>query len=150
VIIGIGNPMRRDDGVGPAAVACLEGTDLTRPEGETELMVLDGEPTRLLEAWRDRQRAIVIDAARSDGVAGSIHRVEVGHDPLPRWATGSSSHSAGLAEALALGRALDRLPQQLIVFGVEVGDLTLGEGLSGAVCAALPALVERVTVEARR
>jgi hydrogenase maturation protease len=150
VIIGIGNPMRRDDGVGPAALVWLEHTDLAHGDGRAELITLDGEPTRLLDAWRGRRRAIVIDAARSDARAGSIHRVEVGHDPLPGWATGSSSHSAGLAEAVALGRTLDLLPEQLIVFGVEAGDLALGEGLSGAVLAALPALVEQVASEARR
>lgn len=150
VIIGIGNPMRGDDGVGPAAVACLEHTDPALLEGEPELIALDGEPARLLEAWRGRRLAIVIDAARSDKAAGSIHRIEVGRDPLPPWATGSSSHSAGLAEAVALGRTLDRLPRQLIVFGVEPGDLTLGEGLSSAVSAALPALIEQVALEAGR
>ena len=150
VIIGIGNPMRHDDGVGPAAIACLEATDLALPEGAPELITLDGEPARLLEAWRGRRRAIVIDAARSDEVAGFIHRVEVGRDPLPPWAAGSSSHSAGLAEAVALGTTLDRLPRQLIVFGIEPHDLSLGVGLSLAVSAALPVLIEQVAIEAGR
>lgn len=150
VIIGIGNPMRRDDGVGPAAVACLEHGDLALGEGEAELIALDGEPARLLDAWRGRRRAIVIDAARSDEAAGFVHRVEVGRDPLPPWTTGSSSHSAGLAEAVALATTLDRLPQQLIVFGVESDDVSLGEGLSSAVSAALPVLIEQVAIEAVR
>ena len=148
VIIGIGNPMRRDDGIGPAAVACLERTDLAG--AGPELLTLGGEPTGLLEAWQRRWRTIVIDAARSDATAGTIHRVEVGADPLPPWAAGSSSHSAGLAEAVALGRALDRLPEHLIVFGVEAADVSLGEGLSGEVRAALPSLVRQVVGEARR
>lgn len=149
VIIGIGNPMRHDDGVGPAAIACLEETDHSL-EGEPELICLDGEPTRLLDAWRGRRRAIIVDAAHSDKAAGFIHRVEVGRDPLPPWATGNSSHSAGLAEAVALGTTLDRLPQQLIVFGVEPDDLSLGPGLSRAVAAALPVLIEQIVTEASR
>ena len=150
-IIGIGNPMRRDDGVGPAAVACLEQSEVFDEEGAPlELLTLDGEPTRLMDAWRDRRRAIVIDAARSGAVAGSIHRVEVGADPLPAWAAGHSSHSAGLAEAVDLGRTLDRLPEQLVVFGIETADVTLGEGLSDEVRGALPHLVRQVMAEARR
>lgn len=151
LIIGIGNPVRRDDGIGPAAVACLERTDLADTAvARLELLTLDGEPTRLMEAWRNRWRTIVIDAARSGAAAGTIHRVEVGTDPLPPWAAGSSSHGAGLAEALALARALDRLPEQLIVFGVETADLSLGEGLSSEVSAALPSLVRQVVTEAGR
>jgi hydrogenase maturation protease len=146
VIIGIGNPMRHDDGIGPAAVACLERTDLA--DTGPEFLTLGGEPARLLEAWHDRRRTIVIDAARSGAAAGTIHRVEVGADPLPPWTAGSSSHSAGLAEAVALGRALDRLPEQLIVFGVEAADVSLGEGLSSEVSAALPCLVRQVVGEA--
>jgi hydrogenase maturation protease len=148
VIIGIGNPMRRDDGIGPAAVACLERTDLAG--AAHELLTLGGEPTRLLEAWHDRWRTIVIDAARSGAAAGTIHRVQVGTDTLPPWAAAGSSHSAGLAEAVALGRALDRLPEQLIVFGVEAADVSPGEGLSSEVSAALPCLVRQVVGEARR
>ena len=150
VIIGIGNLMRRDDGIGPAAVACLEHTDLARPSGEQELMTLDGEPARLLEAWRGRRLAIIIDAARSGIAAGSIHRLEIGTDPLPAWAAGSSTHSAGIAEAVALGRVLDVLPEQLIVYGIEAADFAPGEGLSSAVSAALPGLISQVTAEATR
>lgn len=146
VVIGVGNPMRGDDGIGPAAIAHLERSDLAG----SDLVVLDGEPARLIETWSDRHRVIVIDAARSGAAAGSIHRIEVGVDPLPTWAAGSSSHSAGIVEAVALGRALERLPPQLIVFGVEAGDVSLGDGLSDELKAVLPTLVERVLAEAGR
>lgn len=150
VVIGIGNLMCGDDGIGPAAIACLERTDLVDPVLGPELVVLDGEPARLMEAWRERRRAIVIDAARCNTAAGSIHRLEVGADPLPPWRTGASSHRAGLAEAVALGRALDRLPERLIVFGVEPADVSLGQGLSSELRAALPTLLEQVVAEAER
>ncbi|MEE9416401.1 MAG: hydrogenase maturation protease [Acidimicrobiales bacterium] len=147
IVVGVGNPMRHDDGVGPAAIAHLKRKLL----GEhIELMILDGEPTRLLEAWRGRRRAIVIDAACKNAAAGSIHRIEVGADPLPGWAVRSSSHSAGLIDAVNLARTLEVLPEELIVFGVEPADLTLGEGMSDEVQAALPSLIEQIIIEAQR
>jgi len=145
-VIGVGNPMRGDDGVGPAAVARLAGAD---PPLEVDLVTLDGEPARLIEAWRHRRRAIVIDAACGGAAAGTIHRVEPDHDP-PRWSAPPSSHGAGVAEALALARVMDALPEHLVVFGMEPGDLTLGEGLSDQVRAALPDLVAQVRAEATR
>ena len=39
---------------------------------------------------------------------------------MPTWAPGASSHHAGLAAAVDLGRALDRLPGHLVIYGVEV------------------------------
>ena len=150
-IVGIGNLMRRDDGVGLAAVGSLERSDLRDAAGgHIDLLTADGEPTRLIDAWRDRGKAIVIDAVQSGAVPGSIHRIEVGVDPLPAWAVGSSSHSAGLAEAVVLARTLDRLPDQLIVFGMEAADVSLGEGLSDEVSDALPSLLRHVMAEARR
>ena len=148
VVIGIGNPMRRDDGIGPAAIGRLEQSpDLGR---EVELLTLDGEATRLIDAWRGRRRAIVIDAGRAGCEPGSIHRLEVGAGTLRGWSGGPSSHAAGLPEAVALGEALDALPDQLVILGVEPDDLSMGEGLSSSVEAALPTLVDRIRVEVTR
>lgn len=150
VIIGIGATMRGDDGIGPAAVACMEQANTIAMDGSIELLTLDGEPTRLIEAWRDRELAIVIDAVRTGSAPGAIHRVAVGHDALPSWTSGASSHSAGLAEAVALGRVLERLPDQLVIFGMEPADLSHGQGLSAAAADALPSLVDLVVAEASR
>ncbi len=144
VVIGIGNPMRGDDGVGPAAI------DLLRQAGhlpDTEFMVMDGEATRLVEAWQGRRLALVVDATVLGSTPGSIHRIEAGVDQLPGWSSGASSHSTGLADAVELGRALDRLPQQLIIFGIEPADITLGAELSDAARTALPELVRAILNE---
>jgi hydrogenase maturation protease len=46
-----------------------------------------------------------------------------------------------------LGRALDRLPAHLVIYGVEVLDVSPGEGLSPAVEHAVPELVEQLSAE---
>jgi hydrogenase maturation protease len=144
IVIGIGNTMRRDDGIGIAAVDRL--ATLIRPDA-AHLETMDGESTRLIEAWSGAERAVVVDAMRSGEPAGSVRRIEVGRDPLPSWAPGASSHHAGLAEAVDLGRALDRLPGHLVIYGVEVHDVSPGEGLSPTVENALPDLVRRLQAE---
>ena len=143
VVIGIGNAMRHDDGVGPAAIEQLRSCQ----QRYVDYITLDGESTRLLDAWSNRDHAVVIDAVRSGTDAGQVHRLEVGRDELPEPATATSSHRGGLAEAVALGRALDRLPTNLVVFGVEAADLSPGEGLSPAVAEALPMLLEQIRTE---
>ena len=60
-----------------------------------------------------------------------------------------SSHAIGLPEAYALGEALGRLPDRLVVLGVDVVDVDYGVGLTPAVAAAVPHVVEAVLAELR-
>lgn len=144
VVIGVGNTWRTDDGIGAAAVALLHD----RCDGsDVDLVVVDGEPTRLIDAWRGRQLALVIDAVVRGSRPGTIHRAELGVDELPGPSAGASSHAGGVAEAIALARVLDRTPRRLVVLGVEPACLAPGSGLSTPVAEAVPALVEQVIVE---
>ena len=51
MVIGLGNEYRRDDGAGLAVVTSLRG----RVPPGVELVLTDGEPTRLIEAWTGRR-----------------------------------------------------------------------------------------------
>ncbi len=144
-VIAIGSPFRRDDGVGHVAAE-----DLRPLLPEADVLCLDGEPTRLVDAWAGRRLAVVIDAVRSGRPAGTLHRVEVGVDAFPAAGMRPSTHGFGLAEAVALGDALDLRPDALIVYGVEPEDLSTGSGLSAPVRAAVPALVARVAAEVKQ
>ena len=65
MVIGVGNPSRRDDGVG-WVVAAAAGRRL----GETvDIRLCDGDPARLLDAWTDVELAVVVDAMRSGAAA---------------------------------------------------------------------------------
>ena len=126
VVIGVGNPYRRDDGVGPAVIGRLR--DRT-PTG-VRLDESDGEPSQLLELWADADFAIVVDAVRTiDGRPGRIHRRQVGR-PV---GAAASSHRIDLGDAVALAAAVDRLPGTLLLYGVEVVDTSYGSGLTPAV-----------------
>lgn len=141
VIIGIGNEFRRDDGAGPAVVARLGGGLL--PPG-VELTVSDGEPIRLIEAWRGASLAVVVDAVRGEPPSpGRLHRFEL-YRPGAATANGVSSHGMGLDEAIRLALALERMPARLILHAVEVADVSQGIGLTPAIAAATNALVSAV------
>lgn len=144
VVIGIGNTYRRDDGVGHAAAEALKpllpGTDV---------LFLDGEATQLVDAWDGRRLAIILDAVRRGDPPGTVHRLEVGREPLPPAFRHPSTHGAGLESAVALGLALGRNPVSLVVYGIEPAELTEGQGLSEAVEASLGGFVNRVVEEVR-
>ncbi|WP_317440854.1 hydrogenase maturation protease [Streptomyces collinus] len=146
VVIGVGNPLRGDDGVGPAAVEALRGRV---PDG-TALAVSDGEPARLLDLWRGADTVVMVEALRSRPARpGELHILSAA-DVASRTAAMASTHALGLEECLALAEALDRLPPRLVVHAMEVAGVELGEGLSEAVQSALPELIDRVAAAVRK
>jgi hydrogenase maturation protease len=144
VVIGVGNEYRHDDGIGPAAIAELDNGELA---ANVSLMVSDGEPSQLLEAWSGVALTVVIDAIlREPGTPGRIARTQ--WNGLPAGgAGGGSTHGLGIPDAIRLAEALGRTPQRLVVYTVEAGDLSFGLGLSAAVASALPILVRTIQDE---
>jgi hydrogenase maturation protease len=133
VVIGIGNEFRRDDGAGPAVVARIRHWV---PPG-ARIVVTDGEPTRLIEAWTGAALAVVVDAVRSHpSQPGTIHRFLVDR-PATAAEGAASSHGLGLDDAISLAIALDRMPGRLIVYAIEAGDLAQGVGLTPEVASAV-------------
>lgn len=141
VIIGIGDALRRDDGVGPLVLdACRY-----EPVPGCDLAELDGDPTSVVDAWSDRDTAIVVDAVCVGAVAGTLHETTISPlEPSMISAIKTEACFAGLSEALSLGERSGRLPRTLHVLGIEPGDLKPGFGLSAPVAAAMDALEARV------
>lgn len=141
-MIGVGNEFRRDDGAGPAVVAALG--DLA-PDG-VRLVVTDGEPTRLIEAWAGAALAVVVDAVRADPPRpGRVHRFVL--DRPRAMGRPASSHGLGLGDAVALAVALDRMPGRLIVHAIEAADLTQGPGLTPPVAAAVGTVIRAILAD---
>jgi len=136
VVIGVGNPMRRDDGVGWAVVDALADPACAGEPG-VRLVRLDGEPARLVDAWTGAALAVVVDAARGSGAAGEVE-VEDPYGGRAEARPAVGSHALGVDDAVALGAALGRLPARLVLVRVLGADFGNGEGLSPAVAAAVP------------
>lgn len=131
-VVGVGNALRGDDAVGLEVARLLDGT---LPEG-VRLVECEGEPVSLLSSWEDCDAAIVVDATESGAEPGSVRRLAAHEGPLPPELQRASTHLLGVAEAVELARALGRLPQRTIVYGIEGGSFDTGAPLSEAVRAA--------------
>lgn len=153
VVIGVGNEFRGDDGAGPAVLARLRG----ELPAEVAVLLSDGEPASLVEAWTGASTAIVVDAV-DDGRSepGALYRAVVGQPAAagaPRPATpaadqgAASSHGLGLATAIGLADALDRMPSCLILHGIQGADFGRGHGLSTPVDAGLGALAAAILAD---
>jgi len=140
LIIGVGNPFRHDDGVGIAAIERLR----QRGVQDADLVEESGEPVALVQRWSGWERVVLVDAVDSGGRPGDLHRFECvqGQWDAAAPVAAVSTHGLGVAEAIELGRALDRLPEHLLLLGIEAGDVSDGVGLSPPVEEALEALLE--------
>lgn len=144
LVIGVGNPFRRDDGAGPAVVAALRA-EVAQLPADTLLVDSDGEPGRMLGLWHRQDSVVVVEVVHArHGQAGRLHTVTA--ERAARSAVRpASTHAMGLGETFALAAALDRMPREVTVHAVEGADFGLGYGLTPSVAAALPELTRRVT-----
>jgi len=146
LVIGVGNPLARDEGVGIRAVERLRARDL--PPG---VRVLDAGTDLLavLPEMGDADRAILLDAVRAGGEPGTIYRLTL-EDLLaharnePEW---RSAHDLSVVSAIRLAELTGRRLPPTVLLGVEPAEVALGEGLTPPVEAALDTLLEKVLAE---
>ena len=139
--------VRRDSGEPPHNLLSTSATPVGQAVSPANLALARSvrelptpDPAALLDAFASSPEVILIDAIRSGAPPGTIHRFDATAHALPRDVF-ASTHSFGLAEAIELARALNRLPRRLTVYGIEAGDFELGAPLTPAVAAAIDALV---------
>jgi len=143
LVIGVGNSYRGDDGAGIAVARKLAEQRLPG----VRVMEMNGEGTSLVEAWKDAPSVLLVDAVSSGAAPGTIHRFETQAGPLPTRLKHHSSHSFGVAEAVEVARALDRLPPRLVVYGVEGKNFSPGWDLSPEVERAVEEVASRLVSE---
>lgn len=144
VVVGLGNPILRDDGVGFHVVEALRGR---LDERRVEVVQACVGGFRLLETLAGRRRAVLVDAVRLGGRPGQVYRLSA--EDFRGSIRAASPHEAGLPEALALGRQLGMEMPEVAVVGIEPAEVEeFGEGLTPAVAAAIPEAVALVLAEA--
>ena len=144
MIIGIGNPLRGDDGVGLVVAEMLKAMHL---EGVV-ITEENGDVSALMNTWVDADEIFLIDAVVSGAKAGMIYRFDASRQPLPKEIFASvSTHAFCLADSIELARTLNRLPGKVIVYGIEGVDFSMHSGLSPDVERASREVVECILVD---
>jgi len=149
LLIGVGERHRHDRQVGLWVARRVReelGDAITVVE-KTE-NVLD-----LMEQWQQADVVIVVDAVVHGKGPGTIHRFEVCsgtgcEEEIPRNIL-FSIQTARLAEIVHLAEHLDKLPEQLIIYGIEAEHFEPGEGLSLPVLAAAEQVVREILAYGR-
>jgi hydrogenase maturation protease len=145
LVLGLGNVLCGDDGLGAVAVHLLQRR-YRAPDG---VLVLDGGTLglSLLPQLEQAHEAILVDAIRAEGRPGSFVRLE-GDDVAPAVAARLSVHQVGVLDLLEAARWRGCYPKHLVLLGLVPESLELGLRRTPAVEAALDGLVDRIVAEA--
>jgi hydrogenase maturation protease len=144
VVVGVGNPYRSDDGVGPEVARQVRAES----PGWVEVVEHDGEPAGLLDVWAEADLAVVIDAVFAPGIdPGHVHRAEIVEASDLTSTRAVSSHGIGPGDAVELARALGRLPRRLVLYGIQGKSSAPGLGLSPEVEASVNAVAGCIVKE---
>ncbi|MDI6814749.1 MAG: HyaD/HybD family hydrogenase maturation endopeptidase [Dehalococcoidales bacterium] len=143
LILGVGNILLRDEGIGVRVIQRMHGMELPK-----YIELFDGGTAGfdLLNTLAGRSKIIVIDAVQLRHEPGAIIRLKP-KDILQRGISFASLHQIGLLEALSAAEQLGCAPQQIVIFGVQPKKLSWGLELSPEVASAVPRVIELVLAE---
>lgn len=147
VVIGLGNPLMGDDGLGIAVLERLRTQYVLPPDVE----LVDGGTwgLSLLPVIEDAGILILIDAIDTASAPGTPVRLE--RAQLPRYlATRISPHQVDLRDVLGLAELRGTLPADTIAIGMQPANVALGDPLSDALARGIDALAVTVVQELAR
>ncbi len=143
VVLGLGNLIRSDDGVGVHAVRVLR-QDSRVPDC---VEVIEGGTTGLdlLPVIEDATHVLALDAVNTGAAGGTLKRFDLSQ--LGSLPGSPSVHQLGFADLLEALRWMDKTSKQVVLLGVQPSETGWGDALSPEVEAALPALVQAAVEE---
>jgi len=143
-VIGVGNLLMADDGVGVAVIEALKKEPL--PPG-AELFDAGTALHDVLALIHHRDRVILIDSCKAGGKPGSIYRSRLRLDEWENAPLGDSLHDTNVLDALQMHRLAGGRIGELILIGIEPEQVVLRQGLSPALRERLPEIVQAVRNE---
>ncbi len=145
IVLGVGNILLKDEGIGVRVVEELE----RRYDFPEEVQVVDGgtQGLWLLSTIQQAEHLIVVDAVTAGGEPGTLYRLE--WEDIPKGLRiKQSAHDSDLVEALNLCSLLDQAPKSVVVIGIEPADIQpYGLELTESVAAKMEDLIGRVLAE---
>jgi hydrogenase maturation protease len=139
-VLGIGNILLRDEGIGCHVVRALEGI------APPDVKIIDGETSP--DAWQlleDADKLVIVDAVKGGGMPGQIYRFhleEISVEQKPFL----SLHDMGLVDSLMLMKLRHNIGEAVII-GVEPGELDWGLELSPELQRKMPRIIDAILSE---
>lgn len=140
-ILGIGNTLFSDEGVGIHLLPILED----KFQNDADIEIIEGltDGMKLLGPVEDAENLIIIDAINAGKEGGTI--IALKGDDIPAYfGIKMSIHQMGFQEVLLAAKMRERYPKQIVMFGMQPTSLELGVELTEINRAKLPELAKAV------
>jgi len=142
VVIGVGNLLMKDEGIGIHAIRALQQIDLP-----PHIKLIDGGTSPDLIAYtRAGDKMIIIDAARTGDKPGTIYRFKP-EDLAAEKGSLASAHELGVVQNLKLMSLTGNEPGETVIIGIEPKEIGWGMELSDFLQKKLPEIVRTVLKE---
>jgi hydrogenase maturation protease len=139
-VVGIGNVLLRDEGIGCHVVHALE--EIPVPD----VKIIDGGTCPdVLQLIEDADKLVIVDAVKGGGTPGQIYRFHL-EDITPEQRPFLSLHDVGLVDSLMLMQLWHKTSEAVII-GVEPGEINWGLELSPELQEKMPQIIDAILAE---
>jgi hydrogenase maturation protease len=135
VVIGLGSPLFSDEGIGIHLIREFEREAARYPN--VAFIDFGTNGMAALHAISGKRKAIIIDCAFMEEPPGAIRRFTPSDVTSHKVLAGMSLHEGDLLQILELGKTIGEYAEEVIIFGIQPGEISAGEGLSSTLTARL-------------
>ena len=135
VVLGLGNPLMHDEGIGVYVVERLQQQAVKFPD--VEFVDAGTGGMNVLHLIANRKKAIIVDCALMGQAPGTIRRFTPDDVVSVKQVSHFSLHDVDILKVLELSKQLEECPPEIIIFGIEPATVEQGDTLS-------PELADRI------
>ncbi len=145
-IIGIGNPLRRDDGIG---LLLLHYLQQNMKEISRTIDFIDGGTSgmNLLHILENYDRIFLLDAVDFKGKPGELKKFTIDEVKNQKLSFSLSTHEPDFLSVIMFLKGLNKVPKNVVIFGIQPKDISYGRELSKELQSVLPVLQKQILKE---
>lgn len=149
IVIGLGNPLMADEGIGPALAAALAEMARTGTLPTDEVEYLDGGcgGMYLLHSMAGRRKVILIDCAKMGLAPGTLRRFTPDDVATVKQMTHLSLHEVDILRVIEMTEMIDQRPGEIVIFGVEPERIEMQMHLTDALQKRIPDYLAAIAEE---
>ena len=145
VVLGLGNPLMADEGIGVHLIERLAQMAARYPG--VDFVDAGTASLSVLHQIEGRRKAIFVDCAFMDEEPGVIRRFTPGDVRSTKVLARQSLHETDLLRVLCLAKQLDQVPEQVVIFGIQPGLVTPSGDLSAVLSGKIDAYLSEIISE---
>lgn len=128
IVLGLGNPLMSDEGIGICLVNRL--AELSEQFPEADFFDAGTGGITLLHLFEGRERAIIIDCAYMDEEPGRMRRFTPDQVKSVKQLAHQSLHEQDILKIIEMAKLMEQCPKEIVLFGVQPKTITLGQIIS--------------------